>query len=41
MGGIRINTNAQVINLDGRPIKGLYSPGEVTGGVHGAWAAVQ
>jgi flavocytochrome c len=36
MGGIRINTKAQVINLDGQPIKGLYAAGEVTGGVHGA-----
>ncbi len=36
MGGIRINTRAQVINLDGHPIKGLYAAGEVTGGVHGA-----
>jgi flavocytochrome c len=36
MGGIRINTNAQVIDLDGRPIEGLYAAGEVTGGVHGA-----
>jgi flavocytochrome c len=36
MGGIRINTDAQVINLDGHPIKGLYAAGEVTGGVHGA-----
>jgi flavocytochrome c len=36
MGGIRINTDAQVINLDGHPIEGLYAAGEVTGGVHGA-----
>jgi flavocytochrome c len=36
MGGIRINTNAQVINLDGYPVKGLFAAGEVTGGVHGA-----
>lgn len=36
MGGIRINTNAQVIDLDGNIIKGLYAAGEVTGGVHGA-----
>lgn len=36
MGGIRINKNAEVINLDGNVIKGLYAAGEVTGGVHGA-----
>jgi succinate dehydrogenase/fumarate reductase flavoprotein subunit len=36
MGGIRINTHAQVINLDGNPVEGLFAAGEVTGGVHGA-----
>ena len=36
MGGVRINTKAQVINLDGQPIEGLYAAGEATGGVHGA-----
>ena len=36
MGGIRINTQAQVINLDSHPIEGLFAAGEVTGGVHGA-----
>ncbi len=36
MGGIQINSNAQVIDLDGHPIVGLYAAGEVTGGVHGA-----
>lgn len=36
MGGIKINTNAQVIDKDGNVIKGLYAAGEVTGGVHGA-----
>jgi flavocytochrome c len=36
MGGVRINTRAQVIDLDGRPIAGLYAAGEVTGGIHGA-----
>ncbi len=36
MGGLRINPAAQVINLDGHPIEGLYAAGEVTGGVHGA-----
>lgn len=36
MGGVQINTQAQVIGLDGQPITGLYAAGEVTGGVHGA-----
>lgn len=36
MGGIRINTNAQVIDIEGNIIKGLYAAGEVTGGIHGA-----
>ncbi|MDO4432058.1 MAG: flavocytochrome c [Aerococcaceae bacterium] len=35
MGGIKINTNAQVLTEAGEPIKGLYAAGEVTGGVHG------
>jgi flavocytochrome c len=36
MGGLQINTEAQVIDLNHAPIKGLYAAGEVTGGVHGA-----
>ena len=36
MGGIQINEKAQAIGLDGKPIKGLFAAGEVTGGVHGA-----
>lgn len=36
MGGVKIDTNAQVINKNGQPIPGLYAAGEVTGGVHGA-----
>jgi fumarate reductase flavoprotein subunit len=35
MGGLVINTNAEVISEKGQPIKGLYAAGEVTGGVHG------
>ena len=35
MGGLRINSQAQVINTHGDAIKGLYAAGEVTGGVHG------
>ncbi len=36
MGGIEINKNAQVIDKNGKVIKGLYAAGEVTGGTHGA-----
>jgi len=36
MGGVQINRKAQVMDLNHRPIKGLYAAGEVTGGVHGA-----
>ncbi|MEC4983918.1 MAG: flavocytochrome c [Oscillatoria sp. PMC 1068.18] len=35
MGGLRINSQAQVIDTAGNVIKGLYAAGEVTGGVHG------
>ncbi|WP_224983955.1 flavocytochrome c [Geomonas agri] len=35
MGGVKINTEAQVIAKDGKPITGFYAAGEVTGGVHG------
>lgn len=36
MGGIKINTNTEVMKEDGKIIAGLYAAGEVTGGVHGA-----
>ncbi|MEG0169988.1 flavocytochrome c [Anaerorhabdus sp.] len=36
MGGVKINTDAQVINTEGNVIPGLYAAGEVTGGIHGA-----
>lgn len=36
MGGVLINTNAQVLDLSKKPIGGLYAAGEVAGGVHGA-----
>ena len=36
MGGVKINSDAQVISTDGTPIPGLYAAGEVTGGIHGA-----
>ena len=35
MGGVKIDTAAQVINTEGQPIPGLFAAGEVTGGVHG------
>jgi len=35
MGGIKINTEGQVLNNEGNAIEGLYAAGEVTGGVHG------
>ncbi len=36
MGGIGINTSAQVLGANQAIIPGLYAAGEVTGGVHGA-----
>ena len=36
MGGLRVNTQTQVLTTDGTPIPGLYAAGEVTGGLHGA-----
>ena len=35
MGGVMIDTDAHVINTDGKIIEGLYAAGEVTGSVHG------
>ncbi len=35
MGGVKIDTQAQVISTEGAPIPGLFAAGEVTGGVHG------
>lgn len=35
MGGLTINTDAEVLNKDGEVIEGLYAAGEVTGGIHG------
>ena len=36
MGGLKINTNTEVLNENGETIPGLFAAGEVTGGVHGA-----
>ncbi len=35
MGGVKIDTSAEVIDTNGNPIPGLFAAGEVTGGVHG------
>lgn len=35
MGGVQINTNGEVIDTEGNVIPGLYSAGEVVGGIHG------
>ena len=35
MGGIVINTRAEVLDVNGNPVPGLYAAGEVTGGIHG------
>ncbi|MNP77103.1 Fumarate reductase flavoprotein subunit precursor [compost metagenome] len=35
MGGVKINTNTEVLNKNGEPITGLFAAGEVTGGLHG------
>ncbi|MDF7637889.1 flavocytochrome c [Lactobacillus sp. ESL0791] len=34
MGGLKINTKAQVINESGKVITGLYAAGEIAGGLH-------
>lgn len=36
MGGVKINTNAQVLNEADEAITGLYAAGEASGGVHGS-----
>ena len=36
MGGLKINTAAEVLNEERNAIAGLFAAGEVTGGVHGA-----
>lgn len=35
MGGVKIDTKAEVINNSGSAVPGLFAAGEVTGGVHG------
>lgn len=36
MGGVKINTNTEVLTADGQTIPGLFAAGEVTGGLHGS-----
>ena len=36
MGGVGIDVNARVLDLEGHPIPRLFAAGEVAGGVHGA-----
>lgn len=35
MGGVKINTNGQILREDGTVIEGLYAAGEASGGLHG------
>ena len=35
MGGLQINADTQVLDVNGNAIPGLYAAGEITGGVHG------
>ncbi len=35
-GGILVNEKAQVVDVFGQPVPGLYAAGEIIGGVHGA-----
>ena len=36
MGGVEINENCEVIDVNGNVIPGIYACGEVTGGIHGS-----
>ncbi len=36
MGGLKINTKAEVLNKNGEVVPALFAAGEVTGGIHGA-----
>merc|ERR1719214_57950 len=35
MGGLEIDQNSNVVNMQGQAIEGLYAAGEIAGGVHG------
>jgi tricarballylate dehydrogenase len=36
-GGVKVNTDSQVVNADGEPIAGLYAAGEMTGLYYGTY----
>lgn len=36
LGGLKVNQHMNVVDVYGKPIKGLYAAGEVLGGIHGA-----
>jgi fumarate reductase flavoprotein subunit len=36
MGGLKIDGEARVLGVDGKPVAGLFAAGEATSGVHGA-----
>lgn len=36
MGGVKINTDTEVVDNAGKTIDGLFAAGEITGGIHGA-----
>ncbi|GMA45983.1 hypothetical protein GCM10025854_27840 [Tetragenococcus muriaticus] len=35
MGGVKINTDTEVLDEDEQAVSGLYAAGELTGGLHG------
>jgi len=35
MGGLRVDTDSQVLDTKGNKIEGLWASGEIMGGVHG------
>lgn len=35
MGGVKVDVDRHVLDVDGKVIEGLYAAGEVTGGIHG------
>lgn len=35
MGGVTIDEDTRVLDKNGKPIRGLYAAGEITGGIHG------
>lgn len=35
-GGLRVSGNLEVLDVYGKPIRGLFAAGETVGGIHGA-----